>query len=344
MRRGVRGLRQIARWPRNRPGQRVLILLYHRVAELRLDPWFLSVTPRTFAEHLEVLQRHAHPISLQRLFQGLLEGGLPERAVAVTFDDGYADNLHDAKPLLARYEVPATVFLATGYIGHEREFWWDELDRLLLQPGTLPEVLRLKIAGRTYQWELGEAAYSSEDATRRRRRWRAWGGRAPNSRHHLYFSLWELLYPLAEVERQESLYALRAWADAEPVVRPTHRPLSLQEVVALRQGELIEVGAHTVTHPALATLPIASQQNEILESKVRLEEILGCRVSAFSYPHSSLSAETVVIVRKAGFACACTAFAGRVGQLADPFRLPREHVQDWDGREFTRRLMRWFEA
>jgi len=90
-------------------------------------------------------------------------------------------------------------------------------------------------------------------------------------------------------------------------------------------------------------LPIASQQNEVLESKVRLEEILGRRVSAFSYPHSSLSAETAVIVRKAGFACACTAFAGRVGRPADPFRLPREHVQDWDGREFTRRLMRWFE-
>jgi peptidoglycan/xylan/chitin deacetylase (PgdA/CDA1 family) len=344
MRRGVRRLRQIARWPRNRAGQRVLILLYHRVAEPRSDPWFLSVTPRNFAEHLEVLRRYAHPISLQRLSQGLLEGGLPERAVVVTFDDGYADNLHDAKPLLARYNVPATVFLATGYIGHEREFWWDELDRLLLQPGALPEVLRLRVAGKTYRWWLGEAAHSGEDATRRRRRWRAWGGGTPNSRRHLYYSLWELLYPLAEAERQESLYGLRAWADAELVVRPTHRPLSPQEVVALRQGELIEVGAHTVTHPALATLPIASQRDEILESKARLEEILGRRVSAFSYPHSSLSTETVGIVREAGFAYACTAFAGPVERPADPFRLPRAPVQDWEGRKFARWLMRWFEA
>src|SRR5829696_3251896 len=194
MRRGVRGLRQIARRPRNRPGHRVRILLYHRVAELRLDPWFLSVTPRNFAEHLEVLQRYAQPISLERLYQGLLEGGLPERAVAVTFDDGYADNLHDAKPLLARYEVPATVFLATGYIGHEREFWWDELDRILLQPGTLPKALRLSVDGRTHRWELGKAARYGEE-TARQRRWGAWGG-AFGARRRLYLSLWELLRPL----------------------------------------------------------------------------------------------------------------------------------------------------
>src|ERR671912_1837193 len=201
MRRGVRGLRQIARWPRNRPGQRVLILLYHRVAELRLDPWFLSVTPRNFAEHLEVLQRYAHPISLQRLFQGLLEGGLPERAVAVTFDDGYADNLHDAKPLLARYEVPATVFLATGFIGQKREFWWDELDRLLLQPGTLPERVRLRVDGETYEWELGEAAEYTREDFQCHRGWKAWT-ESQTPRQQLYTALYDLLRPLGAAERR----------------------------------------------------------------------------------------------------------------------------------------------
>jgi peptidoglycan/xylan/chitin deacetylase (PgdA/CDA1 family) len=79
--------------------------------------------------------------------------------VVITFDDGYADNLHNAKPLLERYDIPATVFVTTGHIGHEREFWGDELDRLLLQPSTLPELLGLSINGSPYQWELGEVAH-----------------------------------------------------------------------------------------------------------------------------------------------------------------------------------------
>jgi peptidoglycan/xylan/chitin deacetylase (PgdA/CDA1 family) len=159
------------------------------------------------------LRRHAHPIKLQELPQGLLDNNLPDRSVVVTFDDGYADNLYDAKPLLERYDIPATVFLTTGYVGHEREFWWDELDRLLLQPGTLPGVLRLSVDGNMYQWELGEAAYYSEDTTRRRRRWRAWKD-ALSSRHRLYRSLWELLRPLTEGERQKVLDALLAGADS----------------------------------------------------------------------------------------------------------------------------------
>src|SRR5215212_5224770 len=144
--------------PNNRNDQRTLILLYHRVAKLHSDLWSLAVTPEHFAEHLEVLRQYAHPIRLQHLPQALSDGNIPNRSVVVTFDDGYADNLHSAKPLLKRYDIPATFFLTTGYVGKEREFWWHELERLLLQPGTLPGRLRLKIDGNIYRWELGEAA------------------------------------------------------------------------------------------------------------------------------------------------------------------------------------------
>ncbi len=111
------------------------ILLYHRVTEVPSDPWALSVTPDHFAGHLEILREYTRPISLQQLSQGLREGNLPDCSVVVTFDDGYADNLLNAKPLLERYDVPATVFLATGLVEHWREPWWDELEQLLLQPG-----------------------------------------------------------------------------------------------------------------------------------------------------------------------------------------------------------------
>ena len=89
-----------------RLASKALILLYHRIAELELDPWNLCVTPDHFAEQLEVLQKYANPISLKQLVSFHRAGNIPERTVVVTFDDGYADNLHYAKPILEKYQTP----------------------------------------------------------------------------------------------------------------------------------------------------------------------------------------------------------------------------------------------
>jgi peptidoglycan/xylan/chitin deacetylase (PgdA/CDA1 family) len=341
--RGIDLLRRTARRLRHRFKRKVLILLYHRVGESDTDPWALSVTPRHFTEHLEVLRQHVRPMQLQQLAQTLRDDTLPQRSTVVTFDDGYADNLHYAKPALERYDIPATVFLTTGSIGSECEFWWDELDRLLLQSGTLPATLRLNLSDSIYSFELGEAAHCSGADFRH---WRAWED-APDIRHALYRSLWDRLHALPAVEQRKLLGALRKWAGAEPVCRPTHRPLTLAEVFALAKGGLIEVGAHTVTHPSLAALPAALQQDEIQRSKAQLEQILDGPVTSFAYPHGSrrdYTSETVALVREAGFACACASKAGTVGRLTDPFQLPRVQVQDWDAEEFARRLKRWFDG
>jgi len=151
--------------------------------------------------------------------------GLPRRAVVVTFDNGYSDNLYNAKPLLERYDIPATIFVTTGCIGREREFWWDELERLLLQPGTLPETLRLSINGNPCQWELGETAHYSEDDCRHHRSWNV-GKDDPTARQCLYRSLYQRLLPLSEEEREKVLDELGRWAGTEPRARSTHHVLS----------------------------------------------------------------------------------------------------------------------
>jgi peptidoglycan/xylan/chitin deacetylase (PgdA/CDA1 family) len=245
--------------------------------------------------------------------------------VVVTFDDGYADNLWNAKPILEKYDLPATVFVTSGHIGSDREFWWDELDRLLLQGGTLPERLRLSLNGTSYEWEFGELAHAG----------------MPQHQTPPYRSLHQLLRPLPEAERRPVLDELLAWAGAEPVGRSTYRALSPDELFRLAEGNLVEVGAHTVSHPVLSALPATAQLAEVQESKARLEEILGRPVISFAYPYgtrSDYTSETVAVVREAGFACACSNFSGVVRRRTDRFQLPRVIVRDWDGTEFARRL------
>ncbi|NER51852.1 MAG: polysaccharide deacetylase family protein, partial [Symploca sp. SIO1A3] len=258
---GLGRLKRTTRQLRNRFAPGGLILLYHRVAEVPSDPFKLCVKPGNFAQQLEVLKKYSNPMPLQQLVQAVRDGKRPNRAVAVTFDDGYVDNLYEAKPLLERYDIPATVFVTTGNLGSQQEFWWDELERLLLQPGKLPTTLGLSIKGCSHQWDLGEAADYSEDNYQCDRTWNWYlkEDADPSPRQRIYRSLYQLLQPLLPDERQQLMSELLAWSGAEAKGRPTHYCLSTTEVSTLAKGGLIEVGAHTVKHPFLSALPPAVQ-------------------------------------------------------------------------------------
>ena len=113
------------------------------------------------------------------------------------------------------------------------------------------------------------------------------------------------------------------------------------EVFRLAEGGLIEVGAHTVTHPVLSALPAARQHPEIHNSKSQLENILRRPVNSFAYPYggrSDYTRETISLVRQAGFTCACSNYSDVVRRGSDLFPLPRVLVRDWDGEEFAQRL------
>jgi peptidoglycan/xylan/chitin deacetylase (PgdA/CDA1 family) len=247
--------------------------------------------------------------------------------VVVTFDDGYRDNLHMAKPLLERYEIPATVFVASGYLG--REFWWDQLDRILPGPEALPERLTLKVGGTVHRFETaGRGGHRSENpATARRERSLAW--------------LYRLFEPLVEGERQQLFEQIRAWPGATTNDDPDRKVLSADEVRRLAQGNLLEIGAHTVSHPNLARLPISEQQTEVQQSKSYIEDLLNQPVTSFAYPHGSLSDATVAVVRDAGYACACTSSNDVVWNRSNCFQLPRFWAGDWDESLFARWLNRW---
>ena len=91
--------------------------MYHRVAAPAVDPWGLAVHPDHFAEHMEVLRAQRTPLPMSEIVRRLEDGTLPDNAVAVTFDDGYVDNVCEARPRLDAAGVPATIFLVTGALG-----------------------------------------------------------------------------------------------------------------------------------------------------------------------------------------------------------------------------------
>jgi peptidoglycan/xylan/chitin deacetylase (PgdA/CDA1 family) len=323
-----------------------VILVYHRVAEIESDPWGLAVAPVRFAEQMEVLRREFRPVALRRLLELLDTGNPPSRTVAVTFDDGYADNLERALPALELAEVPATVFFASGYVGGSREFWWDELERILLGPGPLPSVLEL---GPDARWRLDDPPLDdSEKVVERKQQthrvWRAWE-EPPTRRHSLYRDLWKRWHGLPEKERSRESERLREWAGRRPDVRPSHRALSEGEARQLAASELIDVGAHTVSHPVLSTLPADSQRREIFDSAAHLSALLDRPVRTFAYPFGTpadYDSATVALVRGAGYAGACSNFPGLARAETDRFQLPRVPAPDCDGDELAFRLRTWF--
>lgn len=297
-----------------------LILMYHRISDRRLDPWRLDVSPRHFAEHLEVLHRFCRPVPLRTVTKGLLDGRLSPRSLMVTFDDGYRDTLIHAKPLLERYDIPATVFVASGHVDGEEEFWWDQLERILLEPVTLPTALNLVVRDRLVQWDAIETY----------------------SRLHLYYEVSEILQPLVDDERRRLLTELREWAMTPPGVRESRRCLQHGDILALARGGLIEIGSHTITHPLLPLLSLDSQRTEIQNGKIQLEEILNGPVTSFAYPYGLYTAQTSSFVQQSGFRCACSSAHRLVRKDTNPFSLPRVKVEDWSGEEFEQWLSEWF--
>jgi peptidoglycan/xylan/chitin deacetylase (PgdA/CDA1 family) len=318
-----------------RTRRRGLILLYHRVAELEADPQLLAVTPAHFAEHLDVLRRHARATPLRSVREAASVRGLPP--VAITFDDGYADNLHAALPVLEAAEAHATFFVVSGAVGSEREFWWDDLERTLLGEGTRPPRLELTAGDERLSLDMGTSQLAVNG-------WHVLSPETPTSRHAAYRALMAKLHSLEPAGRDGAVDELRGWAGIAATARRSHLPLSEEQLRRLAESGCAEVGAHTVRHPSLAVLPVADQREEVGASKARLEELIGREVATFSYPFGSpadYTRETVSAVADAGFELACANVEGRVTQGGDRLQLPRFLVRDWDGDEFERHLRSW---
>src|SRR5437764_5298690 len=179
-----------------------VILMYHRVAYVRHDPWALAVEPERFEEQIAYVTQHRTPMSVEELVERLRSKTLPANAVAVTFDDGYRDNLVNAKPVLARNGIPATLFLATGFLNQDTPFWWDELATMILA-STEPVHEQHILADETVNLDWGTPERSDIAGE-----WRAWN--EPRTlRQRAYLAIWRRLRLARAEQRGLAMNTLR---------------------------------------------------------------------------------------------------------------------------------------
>lgn len=309
---------------------RPAILMYHRVASVRHDPWGLAVHPRRFAEQIAYLRRSRLPMSMTELVERLRTNTLPHKAVGVTFDDGYRDNVAEAKPVLGKHRVPATFFLATGFVGVEESFWWDELCGMMLDcTDPVEQIEMIADEAVLLRWDQQQASDLAG-------KWRA--GQAPQTdRQRCYLAVWARLQRADAGERERVLRAFRR--QFRSASNPHAMPMNAGEIKMLVSDELLQLGAHSVGHPMLTSLTPLERSREIRKSAEACHALSGKTPRGFAYPYGDVDAETSEDVRSAGFDWACSTRNGFLDEGGvDFYALPRIAVPDVPLRQFRRIL------
>ena len=279
---------------------KLVILTYHRII---VDPAVQDpdeIDAEKFNLHVDVLSRWFNVLTLDDAVKRLKEGNLPDRAVSITFDDGYRDNVTDALPILQRHGVPATFFIATGYL--DGGTMWNDI--------VIESIRRTEVVDANFS-DLGLDSYRLDSAADRRS------------------AIAGLLGALKYRPQQERDDLCRLVAKRLGVTPPTNLMMRGEDLVTLRDAGM-EIGGHTRNHPILKVTEDDEALTEIVTGKRDIEDILGTEIRSFAYPNGrpgqDYDRRHAEMVRSAGFHQAVTTAAGRVSKDSDPYQLGRLSV------------------
>ena len=318
---------------------KAVILMYHRVAEIDYDPWSLAVSPKYFEEQLIVLKKRNLGISLNKMVERHQQNKLGSGSLALTFDDGYGDNYRNAKPLLGKYDIPATFFIATAYLDQKKEFWWDELENILFATPILPDKLQVNAMGKDYLWDLANEDPLSNTYQEELKSWRVEAA-FRNARQKAFLDLWTIIKPLSPNQQENIMGQLRKYTRQKP--REINFPLTSKQLLDIAENNLFCLGAHTCYHRSLPALSAENQSAEISGSIRALENLLGRQITAFAFPYGDYSDETTSLLKEQHISVACTTEFRAVNTTENLLSLPRFQVMDWSGEEFDYQLNKWF--
>jgi peptidoglycan/xylan/chitin deacetylase (PgdA/CDA1 family) len=296
-----------------------IVLMYHSTGDVPAgtDLFDLHVGPERFREQIKFLAAHYDILPLADLYRNAASGRPARNCVAISFDDGYANNLSVAAPILRDFGAPATLFLCTGFLDREA-YWWDQLAQIVLTATRYPARLADIECG-----FLGAERLLSETPQLRDHAAPPEAKAAPL--RQLVLELWGTLRHLP----LDRIYAVLTELDelfGATVDLTAVRPLRAEMVPLAAQA--FTIGAHTVTHPFLTTVDDTRLRAEIADSRSVCRRLSGQPVDCFSYPFGDVDPRVEAAVAP-HTSLACTVQEGVVGASCHPLRVPRVQAPAW---------------
>ncbi len=303
------GMRYIAGLDRE---PRLSILIYHRVLPSYDFIQPMEVVAETFDWHMELISSHFNPLTFGEAIHHLKSGTLPPKSICVTFDDGYADNVEVAIPILKKWKVPATFFIATGFVDGGC-MWNDIIAETIRQ--LKGQELDLAFCG----LERFEIATKSQ----------------------CYSALRKVLttiryFPLDRRNEVANMIASLVGT------LPQDLMMTKSQIKEISINGM-EVGGHTVTHPILTTLTPELAREEMGQGKEELESIIGRKIRYFAFPTGKptldYSPDHIKMLPRLGFEAGVSTQWGVSNSESDIWQLPRFTPWDKTPTRFALRLM-----
>lgn len=308
----------------NRIDSPAVVLLYHRVTKLQTDPQLLAVAPDNFCEQVNHLKKKYTLLGIEEFYDFLSrKKKFPRKSVIITFDDGYADNLHEALPILESLSAQALFYITTSNLDTDRELWWDELERI---------------------W-LHEREWTTDDSIHILDTFYVLKAKTVEERMNAYRALLPVLRGVPPIPRNQIIDHLRSMAGIGVEGRPTHRVMTWEELQKMSHSSSAVIGAHTHNHPSLVTLKYKEQEEEIRISKEALEKITGKKMEHFSYPYGTkadFNEDSIRACLENGFKMVCANYYDQVHTWTDKLQVPRVLVRDWNLEQFSQFMKKSF--
>lgn len=295
----------------------VNVLLYHRVCDLKVDPWRLATKPEQFELQMKYIKENYNILRFEDDWSNV-----KQKSIVITFDDGYIDNYQYAIPILDKYNIPATFFICTDNIGTKDLFWWDELTTILFNP---------RVNG--MELNYNNKKYKLNGQTEKKK---------------VCMEIRNLLIDMDDEKRRSDLKYIHNILSKVNFDVESNRSMNIHEIREISKNHNITIGAHTKSHTRLAGLDYEQQYIEINESKIILQNMIGTEVNVFSYPfgeEKDFTKKTIEIVKKSGFKKAAMVANGLYENSKGDFLINRNTIKGGINIDLFERLIKrqWYE-